>query len=97
LVSAFALRGTAMPLSQFVNQLSARVQRPVRDEPGLMGTFALDLQWRSDRDSPDAGVSEGLPTSVFTALREQLGLKLEPTKGVADRLVIDHVEHPSEN
>jgi uncharacterized protein (TIGR03435 family) len=96
-VSAFAFRGTAMTLSQLVNLLSPRVQRPVQDETGLKGTFALDLQWRSEEARPDASLPDSLPTSIFTALQEQLGLKLKSTKGRIDLLVIDHVQHPAEN
>jgi len=67
---------------------------------GLAGNFDLDLQWRPepDKEEPlDASLPDSLPTSIFTALQEQLGLKLESTKGPVDALVIDHVEHPTEN
>jgi bla regulator protein blaR1 len=108
IVSAFAFRSAAMPLSQLANLLSPRVERPVQDRTGLTGTFALDLAWkpepgspnadRSDNPSPpSAGLPDHLPTSVFTALREQLGLKLQPTKGAIELLVIDHLEHPTPN
>lgn len=96
-VSAFAFRSTAMTLSQLANLLSPRVERPVQDQTFLTGTFALDLQWRPEQDAPNAGLPDSLPTSIFTALQEQLGLKLESTKGAVDLLVIDHVEHPIEN
>ena len=97
MVSAFAFRSTAMTLSQLVNLLSPRVERLVRDQTGLKGTFALDLQWRSEQSLPNVDLPDSLPTSIFTALQEQLGLKLESTKGMVDLLVIDHVEHPTEN
>jgi uncharacterized protein (TIGR03435 family) len=107
MVTAYAYRSAAMPLSQLANLLSPRVERPVKDQTGLTGTFALDLQWRPEQaqpgGSPDSlGVSgsgrlDDLPTSIFTALQEQLGLKLQPTKGRMDVLVIDHVERPTSN
>jgi uncharacterized protein (TIGR03435 family) len=83
-----------MPLSQLVNLLAGRVERPVEDQTGLTGTFALDLQWRPEQSGPDASFSEDLPSSLFTALEEQLGLKLQPSKGTVNLLVIDHVERP---
>jgi uncharacterized protein (TIGR03435 family) len=96
-VSAFRVRTTAMPLALLANLLSPRVNRPVQDQTGLGGTFALDLQWRPEQSPPGTEFSENLPTSVFTALQEQLGLKLESTKSAVDLLVVDHVEHPAAN
>jgi uncharacterized protein (TIGR03435 family) len=96
-VSAFAIRGAAMPLSQLVNQLSGRTENPVIDATGLTGSFAVDLRWRPEQSRPDATFSDDLPTSVFTALQEQLGLKLEPSKSVVNLLVIDRVERPTPN
>jgi uncharacterized protein (TIGR03435 family) len=75
-------------MSVFSFILSSFVDRPVLDKTGLDGDFAVKLEW-APRD-PD-----GL--SIFTALEEQLGLKLEPRKGPVEILVIDHVERPSEN
>jgi uncharacterized protein (TIGR03435 family) len=67
--------------------------RTVVDKTGVTGNYDIDLKWTPDdqQGTPDAG-----PT-LFTAIEEQLGLKLEPAKGPVDTLVIDHVEKPSEN
>jgi uncharacterized protein (TIGR03435 family) len=100
MVNGFAIRGSAMTLARLADMLSPRVERPVQERTGLAGNFDLDLQWRPEpgKEGPlDAGLSESLPTSIFTALQEQLGLKLESTKGSADVLVIDHVEQPTPN
>ena len=72
----------------------AGVGRPVVNKTGLSGNYDLELSW-----SPwvtEADTKAGAPPSIFTAIRE-LGLRLEPGKGAAEVLVIDHVEHPSEN
>jgi uncharacterized protein (TIGR03435 family) len=66
--------------------------RKVLDRTGLEGTYNFTLKWTSDEDA--AG---GNGPSLFTAIQEQLGLKLESTKAPLDVLVIDHVERPSEN
>ena len=78
------------------------VNRPVRNGTGLSGRFDFDLEFmpatpgpnpESSDDKPDADFSGAL----FTSVQEQLGLKLQREKGVAQFLVIDHVEHPAEN
>jgi uncharacterized protein (TIGR03435 family) len=74
----------------------------VIDQTGLQGNFDIDLKWTpespalpfADRAASDS--ADDRP-SIFTALREQLGLKLEPSKGPVQVLVIDSVEHPTEN
>jgi uncharacterized protein (TIGR03435 family) len=72
-------------------QLAGRVlDRPVLDRTEIAGEFDVDLEWTPD-ESPNPG------SSIFTALQEQLGLKLESQKGVVDVLVIDRVERPSAN
>jgi uncharacterized protein (TIGR03435 family) len=100
MVNGFAIRGSTMTLARLADMLSPRVERPVQDRTGLAGNFDLDLQWRPEpgKEGPlEAGLSESLPTSIFTALQEQLGLRLESSKGSADVLVIDHVEQPTPN
>lgn len=72
-------------------QLASRVlDRPVLDQTGVAGEFDINLQWTPD-DRPDRG------PSIFTALEEQLGLKLVSQKGAVDVLVVDQVEKPSAN
>jgi uncharacterized protein (TIGR03435 family) len=100
MVNGTAIRFSAMTLSRLADLLSPRVGRPVQDQTGLAGNFDFDLQWSPEpgKEGPlNAGLPESLPTSIFTALHEQLGLKLESTKGPADVLVIDHVEQPTPN
>jgi uncharacterized protein (TIGR03435 family) len=84
---------------------SAVLDKPVVDQTGLAGRFDFTLKWTPDEfqfgglgikppapaDNPDA------PPDLFTAMQQQLGLKLESTKAPAEVFVIDHVEKPSEN
>jgi uncharacterized protein (TIGR03435 family) len=74
-------------------ELSWRLGRPVIDQTGLKGRYELTLNWTED-DVPSPASSG---PSLFTAIQEQLGLKLEATKGPVPVLVIDHAERPSEN
>jgi uncharacterized protein (TIGR03435 family) len=89
-------------LQQLVGNLSNRVERLVIDKTGLSGRFAFTLAWTPDR-IPTEAPPPGIPPidlngpSLFTALQEQLGLKLQPAKGPVDVLVIDRVEHPTED
>ena len=72
-----------------VNRMDA-VDRVVVDRTGLSGGFDLTLEWTPDELS---AASSG--ASIFTALQEQLGLKLEPTRGPVEVLVIDQVQRPT--
>lgn len=86
-----------MPLSALANQLGYTLDRPVMDKTGLTGKYDLSLKWRPDNQpASDSGSGEDLP-DIFTALQEQLGLKLEASKAPVQTLVIDHVELPSAN
>ena len=92
------LAGRAAAFPAFVLGLSNSADRIVFDRSGLSGGFDWDLQWTPDPfpgvEQPNAADSG---TSLFTALQEQLGLKLESTRGPVEVLVIDHVGRPSEN
>jgi uncharacterized protein (TIGR03435 family) len=81
------------PIGSFVFMLSDLLSRTVVDKTGLTGNYDIDLKWTPDdqQGTPDAG-----PT-LFTALEEQLGLKLVPARGPVDTFVVDHVEKPTEN
>jgi uncharacterized protein (TIGR03435 family) len=72
--------------------LTSAAGRPVLDRTGLTGGFDIDLKWTPalQPDTADA-------VSIFTAVQEQLGLKLESTTAPLDVLVIDRIERPSEN
>ncbi len=72
----------------------SNIQRMVINKTGLHGGYDFELTWQREDPTTDTAIS-GL--SIFTALQEQLGLKLEPQKGPADVLVIDHIEKPSAN
>jgi len=87
-----------MPLSLLMQMLSNQTGQQVVDRTGLTGPFDVELHWSSSsgplRASPDSGQAGDNGPSIFTAVEEQLGLKLEPTKAPVDYLVIDHVERP---
>jgi uncharacterized protein (TIGR03435 family) len=78
--------------------LAASVDRPVVDETGLKGKYNFALAWaeRKRKGGPMESASPDAP-SVFTALQESLGLKLEPRRAPVEIFVIDHVERPTEN
>jgi uncharacterized protein (TIGR03435 family) len=90
--------GRGVPLGLLASSLPTQtgmmtLPHPVIDETGLSGTFDFKLEWLPDYNTlPDASG----PTFV-QALKEQLGLKLQPQKGPIDLIVLDHVEHPSAN
>jgi uncharacterized protein (TIGR03435 family) len=77
------------------------LDKPVVDQTGLEGRFDFDLIWKPD-DSQFAGLEAKIPPvadapPLYTAIQEQIGLKLDSTRAPMEVLVIDHVEKPSEN
>jgi uncharacterized protein (TIGR03435 family) len=98
--------GQAMPLQQLTEVLSSQLGRPVIDRTGLKGNFDFKLEWTPDPGQPAAMPANGPDApppsdpngpSIFTAVQEQLGMRLESTKGPVELLVVDTVEKPSEN
>ena len=97
----------AIPMRVFVQQISSQLERPVVDKTGLTGLYDIDFHWTPERN-PQAQHGElppgiNLPPvdpngpTIFTALQDQLGLKLESATGPVEVIVIERVEKPSEN
>jgi uncharacterized protein (TIGR03435 family) len=101
--------GQAVPMQLLVRQLSQQVGRIVVDKTGLTSNFDFTMQFMPEQFVPPmapsdaAGGASPLPIadpgapSLFTAVQEQLGLKLESGKGPVEIIVIDHIERPSGN
>lgn len=91
-----SMRGAIMP--SFVRSLSGLTGRIVQDRTGLTGGFDFDLEFTPE---PGGAAETSAPAanggSIFTALEEQLGLKLRPVRGQVQVVVIDRVEQPTEN
>jgi uncharacterized protein (TIGR03435 family) len=103
-----SLNGTAISMEQLTTALSNTMQRTVIDQTGFTAPFDVHLEWTEDQSTPGfyapglAPPASALPASgsgptVFTVLQEQLGLRLESTKGPVMILVIDHAVRPSAN
>ena len=93
------LTATAIPLSAFAETLAGQLNKTVIDKTGLVGDYDFHLKWTPEDDSHNAtdnGSTDHAP-NLFTALQEQLGLKLEPTKGPVTTLVVDHADQPTPN
>jgi uncharacterized protein (TIGR03435 family) len=103
--------GQGIPLANLTRFLSFQFQSPVLDKTGLTGKYDINLTWTPDESEgmmmkpPDGGAAAaGSPAppasagpSIYTALEEQLGLKLEAHKEPGDVVVIDHIDQPSAN
>ena len=88
------MRSEGMDIARFASLLSSQfTHRPVIDRTGLTGQFAMDLEFAAGAELTNAPPSD-LP-SIFTALEEQLGLKLKSVKEPLDVLVVDRAEKPS--
>ena len=92
--------GRTMTMAQLSGVLGSIVGRQVVDRTGLEGNYDWDLSWTPAPGEPGprsepAAAGDGI--SIFTAIQEQLGLKLESDRGVIDALVIDRIERPTSN
>jgi uncharacterized protein (TIGR03435 family) len=102
--TASHLIGHAVSMASLASTLTQQVDRPVIDQTGLTGNFDVDISWSPQfRDSEfDASENDPAPSdpdvsSIFTVLREKLGLRLKPSNGAVVVLVVDHVEEASSN
>jgi uncharacterized protein (TIGR03435 family) len=90
--------GEGISFAQLADTLAPFVNRVVIDQTGVAGDFDFDLEWTPDQWKPDVPQQPQIipdSPSLFTALQEQLGLKLESTRGLVDVLVIDSVSQPT--
>jgi uncharacterized protein (TIGR03435 family) len=103
------LAGSQERVEFLAQTLSQIVGRPVLDRSGLMGKYDFELRWTPEQGSANGPLGDALPPAsdpmpddpnlptIFTAVKEQLGLKLDSGKGPAEVIVIDHIEKASEN
>jgi uncharacterized protein (TIGR03435 family) len=108
-----SISGAKIPMAGFVAELSGILGRPVIDKTGYTGTFDVHLEFSSEGVASygaggfggaafppgvggDAVDTDSRPT-IFTAVQEQMGLKLESQRGPSETLVIDHIEKPDAN
>jgi uncharacterized protein (TIGR03435 family) len=95
IASRTMLSGGTQTIQQLTARLEALAGRAVVDRTGLTGTFNIDLKWDVAGNLGVTGAAaQGDGASMFTALEEQLGLKLEPIRAPAEVIVIDALERP---
>lgn len=91
-----AAKLVGVPMGQLAPLISLIVGRPVVDRTGLAGNYDLELRFSGDQ-IPGAASTDPAAPSIFTALQEQLGLKLDAEREVVEVLVIDRIDRPTEN
>ena len=92
-------RGATITELAYIMQRSA-FDRPVVDKTGLTARYDFDLEFAPDPSLFGGALrasSDGTKPGIFKAIQEQLGLRLESTKGMVDALIIDKIDRPSEN
>jgi uncharacterized protein (TIGR03435 family) len=92
-----AIRARSYSMPNLVASLASIVDSVVIDQTRLTGTFDVELQWKPEPIAGDPAAASGLDDrpSIFTAVQEQLGLKLEPARAPVDVVVVENVERPT--
>jgi len=101
---AIEMTATGMSMDGLARQLASQLHSTVRNETGIKGIYDFTLHFTPD-DAPmdasgggaNANLSDNSGTSIFAAVQDQLGLKLESKKGPVEVVVVDHVDKPSDN
>ena len=83
--------GDGPPLQSLTGQLGDLLDRPVIDKTGLTGLYDVHLEWASDQ------LDDAASPSIFMAVQEQLGLKLDGGRGPVEYMVIDSADKPAPN
>jgi uncharacterized protein (TIGR03435 family) len=86
------IEAIGVDMTRLANTFAAILNRTLVNKTGFIGMFDLHLEYAPVEDTADT-----VRPSIFTALQEQLGLRLESAKGPVEVLVVDHVERPSDN
>lgn len=108
MMSGSSLTADGIDMPSFTRLLSQRIGRPIVDKTGLTGRYSFKLEWANephDGEGPGGPLHDAGPSSapgdtgpsIFTAVQEQLGLKLDSEKGPVEVIVIDHLEEPAAN
>jgi uncharacterized protein (TIGR03435 family) len=99
-----SIHGDGAELGLLLRVLTTTLGRPVLDNTGLAGKYNFKLEWADEpgalgKDLPngDSVAAGASGPSIFTALKEQLGLELQPTRSMADIYIIERLEKPTEN
>ena len=87
---SYTIQAQRITMARFASELAGQLDAPVSDRTGLPGDFDFELDFAID-DKPESG------PSIFTAIQEQLGLKLVASKGPVEVLVVDRAGKPSQN
>jgi len=100
--SAGKIEGRAIPMEALIYALSkVGLERQVIDRTGLKGRYNISLTWAPDEEvmsSQGAGKNDDASgVSIFTAVHDELGLKLQPTKAEVDAVIVTHLDRPSPN
>jgi uncharacterized protein (TIGR03435 family) len=102
--TAFEMTATGMSMDGLARQLASQLGSTVQNQTGLKGIYDFTLHFTPDdarMDASGSGANAALAdnggTSIFAAVQDQLGLKLESKKGPVDVVVVDHVDKPSDN
>ena len=91
------MSASGVPMDRLVRFLASQTHMPIVDKTGLKGTYNFQLKWQREEAGPDSGLHDQALPSIYAALPEQLGLKLESGKGPVNVLVVDYIGQPSEN
>lgn len=89
------MKARNMPIAGLVTELNFFMDRPVIDQTNLAGKW--DFEWRWARDETRVATNPDAAPDLFTAIQEQLGLRIDSVKAPIDALIIDHAERPSAN
>jgi uncharacterized protein (TIGR03435 family) len=90
--------GDGVSTADLARVLSQQIGRPIADETGLKGAYNFKLNWTPDMDPNSTATSTAdSGPSIFTAVQEQLGLRLESAKVPVRVLVVDHIDRPDQD